>query len=78
LDSGPIIAQATVPVRADDTPQTLAARVLEAEHVLYPAALRMIAEGRVRLANGRVVFSDLASADGILLNPPTPTPPHGD
>jgi phosphoribosylglycinamide formyltransferase-1 len=55
LDSGPIIAQAEVPVLPSDTPDTLAARVLEQEHKLYPRALRMIADGRVRLENGRVV-----------------------
>ncbi len=56
LDSGPIIAQAEVPVLAGDTPETLAARVLETEHKLYPMALRWIAEGRVRLEKGQVVF----------------------
>jgi phosphoribosylglycinamide formyltransferase-1 len=48
MDSGPIIVQAEVPVRPDDTPETLAARVLEAEHRIYPQALREVAEGRVR------------------------------
>ena len=43
-DSGPIIAQAEVPVLAGDTPGTLAARVLEAEHRIYPQALRQVAE----------------------------------
>jgi phosphoribosylglycinamide formyltransferase-1 len=57
LDSGPIIAQAAVPVLPDDTPETLAARVLEREHKLYPEALKLAAEGRVKLENGRAVFS---------------------
>lgn len=69
MDSGPPIAQAAVPVHAGDTPETLAARVLEAEHRLYPLALRMIAEGRVRLENGRAVFSGSNRADGILISP---------
>jgi phosphoribosylglycinamide formyltransferase-1 len=56
LDAGPIIAQAAVPVEQGDTPETLAARVLQAEHKLYPAALEMLAEGRVKLQNGRAVF----------------------
>lgn len=47
LDSGPIIAQASVPVLAGDDPDTLAARVLVEEHRLYPQALRWMAEGRV-------------------------------
>ncbi|MDR9485414.1 MAG: phosphoribosylglycinamide formyltransferase [Sediminimonas sp.] len=45
LDDGPILGQARVPIRADDTPQSLAARVLEQEHRLYPAVLRRFAEG---------------------------------
>jgi phosphoribosylglycinamide formyltransferase 1 len=47
MDSGPIIAQAEVPVLADDTPDTLAARVLALEHRIYPEALRRVAEGIV-------------------------------
>ena len=46
MDSGPIIAQAEVPVLPGDTPETLAARVLEAEHRIYPQALRRVAGGR--------------------------------
>ena len=57
LDSGPIIAQAAVPVSPADTADTLAQRVLEAEHTLYPQALRMVAEGKVRLENGKAVFA---------------------
>ena len=61
VDDGPIIAQAAVPVLAGDSEQTLAARVLKAEHQLYPLALRLVAEGRARIVNGRTVF-DLAGA----------------
>jgi phosphoribosylglycinamide formyltransferase-1 len=50
LDSGPIVAQDSVPVLEDDTEDTLAARVLEVEHRLYPEALRQVAEGRVVLS----------------------------
>jgi phosphoribosylglycinamide formyltransferase 1 len=56
LDSGPIIAQAAVPVLADDTAQTLAERILVEEHRIYPQALRDVAAGRVRLTGGRAVF----------------------
>lgn len=49
MDSGPIVAQDSVPVLDDDTPETLAARVLEVEHRLYPQALRLVAEGRATL-----------------------------
>jgi phosphoribosylglycinamide formyltransferase 1 len=48
LDAGPIIAQAAVEVRDDDTPETLGARVLEQEHALYPMALALVAAGRVQ------------------------------
>ena len=48
VDSGPIIAQSVVPVLDRDTPETLAARVLEEEHKLYPLALKRFIEGRVR------------------------------
>ena len=57
LDSGPIIAQAAVPVLPDDTAATLQARILVEEHKLYPAALQAVAEGKVTLVNGKVVFS---------------------
>lgn len=56
VDSGPIIAQAAVPVLAGDSEQALAARVLKVEHQLYPLALRLVADGRVRIENGRAVF----------------------
>jgi phosphoribosylglycinamide formyltransferase-1 len=55
LDSGPVVAQARVPVLDGDTPETLAARVLEVEHRLYPEALRLVASGQVRLENGKAV-----------------------
>ena len=57
LDAGPVIAQATVPVHAGDTPQTLADRVLAVEHKLYPEALKLLADGKVKLENGLAVFS---------------------
>ena len=56
LDSGPIILQAEVPVEPNDTADSLAARVLKAEHRIYPEALKMIAENRARLENGDAVF----------------------
>jgi phosphoribosylglycinamide formyltransferase-1 len=54
LDGGPIIAQTAVPVCEGDTAQSLAARILRAEHALYPQALALVAEGRARLRDGRV------------------------
>jgi len=47
MDSGPIVAQESVPVLDGDTEETLAQRVLEVEHRIYPQALRLVAEGRV-------------------------------
>ncbi|HVV27230.1 MAG TPA: phosphoribosylglycinamide formyltransferase [Rhizomicrobium sp.] len=57
LDAGPVIAQASVPVHPDDSPETLAARVLEVEHGLYPEALKLLAAGKVRLDKGLAVFT---------------------
>jgi phosphoribosylglycinamide formyltransferase-1 len=68
VDSGPIIAQAAVPVLPDDTEARLAARVLAQEHLLYPFALRLLAEGRVRVAGGRAII-DAPHAIGSLANP---------
>ena len=62
MDSGPIIAQAGVPVRSGDTEAALAARVLEVEHRIYPQALRWVAEGRVRIADGRCLIDDKPAA----------------
>ena len=58
MDEGPIIAQAAVPVLVDDTADTLAARVLTVEHRVYPAALRLFAEGKVQMEGGKSVFAD--------------------
>ena len=55
LDSGPIVGQAEVPVLDGDTPESLAARVLAAEHRLYPHALRLVASGAVRVEDEAVI-----------------------
>jgi phosphoribosylglycinamide formyltransferase-1 len=68
VDAGPIIAQAAVPVLAGDTPDALAARVLAAEHRLYPHALALLASGAARLADGRVVV-DGGDPDAALMVP---------
>jgi phosphoribosylglycinamide formyltransferase-1 len=57
LDSGPIIMQAAVPVRAGDDEHSLAARVLAEEHRIYPAALKLLAEGRLKVDGGQVVVA---------------------
>jgi phosphoribosylglycinamide formyltransferase 1 len=70
LDAGPILIQAAVPILADDTAETLAARVLEQEHRIYPQALRMVAEGRVRVVDGRAIIDEPSPAHGgVLINP---------
>jgi phosphoribosylglycinamide formyltransferase-1 len=55
LDSGPIVAQEAVPVLSRDTAETLAARILEAEHRLYPRAVRILLDGRYRIEGRRVI-----------------------
>jgi len=69
MDEGPIVAQAVVPVLANDTPDSLAERILEQEHALYPLALKLIAEGRVRVSAERVLVEDQQSPSTALLNP---------
>jgi len=58
MDEGPIILQAAVPVLETDTAQTLAARVLEQEHRIYPQALRLLCEGKLQVRSGKVFTSN--------------------
>jgi phosphoribosylglycinamide formyltransferase-1 len=70
LDHGPIIIQAAVPVLGDDTPQSLAARVLHEEHRIYPQALRWLCSGKVWLdANRQVVANRLEQVGVALISP---------
>ncbi len=76
VDEGPILAQAAVPVLDEDTEATLAARVLEQEHRIYPPALAALAAGRVRIAGGRAIVTGAAAPAGALANPlPAPAAP---
>lgn len=61
LDAGPIILQAVVPVRDQDTPETLSARILSEEHRIYSEAVRIVLEGRYRIEGRRVIL--IASGD---------------
>jgi phosphoribosylglycinamide formyltransferase-1 len=70
-DTGPILAQATVPVCPDDTEESLSARILTAEHQLFPTALRWVAEGRVQLGEGWVTV-DLPPGQSRVLRFPDP------
>ncbi len=69
MDDGPIIVQAAVPVLSGDDEDTLAARVLAAEHRCYPLALRLIAEGRVGVVDERVEIDGAAVPATALINP---------
>ena len=62
MDSGPTVVQAAVPVQSGETEAALAARVLEVEHRIYPQALRWVAEGRVRIADGRCLIDGQPAA----------------
>ncbi|MBW8269666.1 phosphoribosylglycinamide formyltransferase [Caldovatus aquaticus] len=72
VDAGPILAQAAVPVLAEDTPETLAARVLAQEHRIYPAALAWLAAGRVRVEGSRAVILGASGRPGAALASPLP------
>lgn len=69
VDAGPILVQAAVPVLPDDDEGRLAARVLAAEHRCYPLAVRLVAEGRVRIAGGRALVDGGPASDAATLNP---------
>jgi len=69
MDTGPILAQAAVPIYADDDADALARRILEKEHVIYPLAVKWIAEGRVTITDERAVIDGVAAPDGALVNP---------
>ena len=69
VDSGPIIAQAAVPVHDDDTEESLAARVLAVEHRIYPLALRLVAQGRVSVQGNRCRIAGTSEPATALLVP---------
>lgn len=70
MDTGPVIIQAAVPVSQDDTEDTLSSRILKLEHMLYPEALRLYAEGRLRVEGRAVRISGYEMQDGYIVNPP--------
>jgi phosphoribosylglycinamide formyltransferase-1 len=70
VDSGPIVAQAAVPVLPHDTEEALAARVLKVEHRLFPLALKLVAGGRARIVEERVVIEgEKVAPDATLFSP---------
>jgi len=71
MDSGPIVIQGALAVREDDDAETLAARVLEVEHRIYPIALHLVASGRVQVVDGRCVIAGASSPPEPLIAPQT-------
>ena len=69
MDEGPVIAQAAVAVLPGDTQDTLAARVLEQEHQIYPIALAALASGALTLTGGRVTYQNTGTAGAALISP---------
>tara|TARA_B100000989_G_scaffold298206_1_gene286554 strand:+ start:1901 stop:2455 length:555 start_codon:yes stop_codon:yes gene_type:complete len=69
MDAGPIIAQAAVPVMPNDSEDILAARILQQEHIIFPLALKMIAEGRVKIKDGHVLFDEISLDDSVIISP---------
>ena len=70
MDDGPIVAQAAVPVVPGDTEDSLAARILAAEHRLYPHALRLVASGQARVDGEQVVEKPGSESQSALFSPP--------
>ena len=68
LDAGPLIVQACVSVKADDTPQTLATRVLAEEHRIYPYAVALFCANRIRMDNGKCLLDDKVLDQPLKLN----------
>src|SRR5271156_704418 len=73
-DAGPIVMQGAVPVADDDTPETLAARILAVEHRIYPDALRLVADGGVRLEGDLCKSIASAAGDEVLIAPGLTSP----
>ncbi len=69
VDEGPIIIQAAVPILDGDTPETLAARILVQEHKIYPRAVQLFAEGRLRVDGRRVLIDDTKPSDESIISP---------
>jgi phosphoribosylglycinamide formyltransferase-1 len=74
VDDGPIIVQAIVPVMQNDNEQSLAARIRAAEHRIFPYAIRLFQEGRLKVRGRRVFVDDPGHADerSMLINPSPP------
>jgi len=73
MDEGPIIVQAVVPVLPQDTPESLARRVLAFEHRIYPEAVRLVATGAARVSGSHVVLKDCETPENGLISPIPPS-----
>lgn len=69
MDEGPIIVQACVPVLPTDTPDELQARVLKEEHKIYPLALKLVAERKVRVSGEKVIYTGIKNLETSQINP---------
>lgn len=69
MDNGPIIMQAAIPIAPDETEESLIAKTLTYEHRMYPAAVKLIAEGKARVSGNKVAFKDTDLGDGGLISP---------
>lgn len=69
VDTGPIIVQAVVPILSEDSAVTLAERILEQEHRIYPLAIQWLAEGRVTIDGRKVIIADSAGCSNTMINP---------
>lgn len=72
VDDGPVIAQAAVPVLVGDTADSLGARILKAEHKLYPLGLALVASGKARMEGARTIFRDVdqsGARSGTMMSP---------
>lgn len=78
LDGGPVILQARVPVRDDDTPEVLAARVLDKEHIIYPLVIDWYAQGRLQLRDDTVYMDGHALAQPLQLEQILAERRHGE
>lgn len=70
MDTGPIIIQAAVPVKDDDTEETLSGRIIRLEHKIFPEAIKIFSEGRIEIHGRKVRIKDSAFDDSALINPP--------
>src|SRR5947199_2221739 len=68
-DAGPILMQGAVAVRDDDTPESLAARILQIEHRIYPAALQLLADGQIQVKGALCKTAGAPSAEQVLISP---------